>query len=127
MLDEKHVNWIDLSWPRGNNKSAYPATLLVTMVNGAGVLGRICTLVGDMGANIEDMEFLERKPDFYRIKIEIHVSNIKHLLDIITSIEADTDIAEISRYRKMTSDNNVRRESRIMVDTDIFQIETSGK
>ncbi len=127
VLDEKHVNWIDLSWPRGNNKSAYPATLLVTMVNGAGVLGRICTLVGDMGANIEDMEFLERKPDFYRIKIEIHVSNIKHLLDIITSIEADTDIAEISRYRKMTSDNNVRRESRIMVDTDIFQIETSGK
>ena len=69
------------------------------MVNGAGVLGRICTLIGDMGANIIDMVFFERKPDFYRIKVEIHVSDIQHLLNIITSIEADTDIAEIIRFR----------------------------
>ena len=70
------------------------------MVNGAGVLGRICTLVGDMGANIINMVFLERKPDFYRIKVEVHVSNVQHLLNIITSIEADTDIAEILRFRE---------------------------
>ena len=71
------------------------------MVNGAGVLGRICTLVGDMGANIIDMVFLERKPDFYRIKVEVHVSDVQHLLNIITSIEADTDIAEIKRLREV--------------------------
>ena len=74
---------------------------MLTMVNGAGVLGRICTLVGDMGANIIDMVFLERKHDFYRIRIEIHVSNVQHLLNIITSIEADTDIAEVLRFRKI--------------------------
>ena len=44
-----------------------------------------------MGANIVDMVFLERKPDFYRIKVEVHVSDVEHLLNIITSIEADTD------------------------------------
>ena len=100
-FDEKSINWIDLSWPKEKIKMAYPSTFLITMVNGAGVLGRICTLVGDMGANIVDMVFLERKPDFYRIKIEVHVSDIQHLLNIITSIEADTDIAEILRFRKV--------------------------
>ncbi len=98
-FENKNINWIDLSWPKEDTKLAYPTTLLVTMVNGAGVLGRICTLIGDMGANIIDMVFFERKPDFYRIKVEIHVSDIQHLLNIITSIEADTDIAEIIRFR----------------------------
>ena len=100
-FDEKSIDWIDLSWPKDEAKIAYPSTLLLTMVNGAGVLGRICTLVGDMGANIIDMVFLERKPDFYRIKVEVHVSDIHHLLNIINSIEADTDIAEISRGKKI--------------------------
>ena len=99
-FDKKSINWIDLSWPKEEIRIAYPSTLLITMVNGAGVLGRICTLVGDMGANIINMVFLERKPDFYRIKVEVHVSNVQHLLNIITSIEADTDIAEILRFRE---------------------------
>ena len=98
-FDEKSIDWIDLSWPKEQIKMAYPSTFLITMVNDAGVLGRICTLVGDMGANIVDMVFLERKPDFYRIKVEVHVSDVQHLLNIMTSIEADTDIAEIVRFR----------------------------
>jgi (p)ppGpp synthase/HD superfamily hydrolase len=99
-FDQKSISWIDLSWPRGEVKMAYPSTLMLTMVNGAGVLGRICTLVGDMGANIIDMVFLERKHDFYSIRIELHVSDVQHLLNIITSIEADTDIAEVVRFRE---------------------------
>ena len=99
-FDQKSINWIDLSWPLDEVKTAYPSTLMLTMVNGAGVLGRICSLVGDMGANIIDMVFQERKNDFYRIRIEIHVSDVQHLLNIITSIEADTDIAEVIRFRK---------------------------
>ena len=98
-FDKKTSNWLDLQWPRGDTKVAYTSSISVTMVNGAGVLGRICTLVGDMGANITDMNFLERKPDFYRIKIEINVIDVEHLLNIMTSLEADTDIAEIKRFR----------------------------
>ena len=110
-FDQKSINWIDLSWPLDEVKLAYPATIMLTMVNGAGVLGRICTLVGDMGANIIDMVFLERKQDFYRIRIEIHVSDIQHLLNIITSIQADTDIAEVIRYRK-TKESSGKQEPR---------------
>ena len=98
-FDREAVNWIDLKWPNGEIKSSYSSSLTTTMVNGAGVLGRICTLVGEMGANITDMIFLERKQDFYRIKIEINISDIQHLSNIITAIEADTDIAEVKRFR----------------------------
>ena len=37
------------------------------MANDAGVLGRICTLIGEQRANITDIVFTDRKPDFYRM------------------------------------------------------------
>ncbi len=100
---KKHENltetWIDIRWPKIDNQTGYPSSLLITILNSAGVLGRICTLIGDMGANITDMNFMERKADYYKIKIELHIRDIKHLLDILTSVEADTDVAEVLRYR----------------------------
>ena len=37
---------------------------------------------------------------FYSIVIEIHVKDLKHLSDIMTSIEADTDIATVIRTKE---------------------------
>ena len=37
------------------------------MANDAGVLGRICTLIGEQRANITDIVFTDRKPDFFRM------------------------------------------------------------
>ena len=70
------------------------------MVNSVGVLGRICALIGEQGANISDLTFALRKPDFYKTIFELTVRDLKHLHNIITSIEVDIDISEVSRYRK---------------------------
>ena len=99
--------WIDIRWPKIDNQTGYPSSLLLTILNSAGVLGRICTLIGDMGANITDMNFLERKSDYYRVKIELHIRDIKHLLDILTSVEADADVAEALRYRDYSLNSKV--------------------
>ena len=69
--------------------------------NGLGVLGRICSLIGERGANITNIDFVNRKPDFYSIIIEMQVKDLKHLSDIMTSIEADTDIAVVVRTREV--------------------------
>ena len=73
--------------------------LAVTMANDSGVLGRICTLIGEHSANISDIVFTDRKPDFYRMIIDIDVRDIEHLLHIRTALEADSDVTEVSRYR----------------------------
>ncbi|HJO52646.1 MAG TPA: ACT domain-containing protein, partial [Sulfitobacter pontiacus] len=67
--------------------------------NGAGVLGRICTLIGQSSANIADLEFLDRKPDFYRLLIYVELRDIAHLHSLIPMLEAESEVAEISRYR----------------------------
>ena len=62
------------------------------MANDAGVLGRICTLIGEQRANITDIVFTDRKPDFYRMVIDIEVRDMEHLTHVLTAIDADSDV-----------------------------------
>jgi len=94
-------NWIDLSWPEGEAQSSHPTSLTISMYNGMGVLGRICSLIGERGANITNIDFVDRKPDFYKIVIEMHVKDLKHLSDIMTSIDADSDVSVVARTREV--------------------------
>lgn len=91
--------WIDLRWPEGGATAEHSALLEMTIANDAGVLGRICTLIGEQKANITDIIFSERKPDFYRMVIEVEVRDVKHLVHVQTAVEADSDVAEVVRSR----------------------------
>ncbi len=92
-------NWIDLRWTEGMSTATHNTTIEIIMANDAGVLGRICTLIGEHNANIADIHFTDRKPDFYRIMVDMQVRNATHMMHIRTAIEADADIASVIRYR----------------------------
>ena len=58
-------------------------------------------MIGVASANISDLEFLERKPDFYRLLIYVALRDVTHLHSLMTTLEAESDVAEIARYRKI--------------------------
>jgi GTP diphosphokinase / guanosine-3',5'-bis(diphosphate) 3'-diphosphatase len=91
--------WLDLRWHEGNHPAIYGAVIDMTIGNGAGVLGRICTLIGEASANISDLEFLARRPDFFRLLIHVELRDIAHLHSLMLTLEAESDVAEIQRYR----------------------------
>ena len=97
--EDQPERWLDLRWHDGPHPAIYGATLDLTIGNGAGVLGRICTLIGQSSANIADLEFLDRKPDFYRLLIYVELRDVAHLHSLIPMLEAESEVAEISRYR----------------------------
>ena len=97
--ENRAQHWIDLRWTEGMKHAKHAGRLSVTLANGSGVLGRICTLIGEHSANISDIVFVDRKPDYFRMIIDIEVRDIEHLLHIRTALEADNDVAEVSRYR----------------------------
>lgn len=74
------------------------------MANDAGVLGRICTLIGEQRANISDIVFTDRKPDFYRMVIDLEVRDVEHLHNVHTALEADSDVAQVTRFRGMVAE-----------------------
>ena len=98
-FEEKNENWLDLRWPEKFGTEGYSSSVIVTLLNKAGVLGKICSLIGEQKANITDIKFFEERADYYIIYIELDVRNIEHLMNILSAITADEDVAEASRHR----------------------------
>ncbi|MEM9715534.1 MAG: RelA/SpoT AH/RIS domain-containing protein, partial [Pseudomonadota bacterium] len=96
-LEDQTDRWIDLTWSEGQSERTHPVTIEITIRNDAGVLGRVCTLIGENRANISDMEFADRRQDFYRIGMDLDVRDITHLHNVLTALEADEDVAQVQR------------------------------
>lgn len=91
--------WVDVQWRAGRHPAAYSTLLSLTIRHDAGVLGRICSLIGAQGANISNLEFKDRKPDFYRIEVEVELRDQEHLHNLLTALEAESDVAQVARIR----------------------------
>ena len=101
-FEEQPGRWVDLHWHSGRHAAVHTVGLEITISNDAGVLGRICTLIGEQKANISDLRFTDRKPDYYRLIIDVDLRDVEHLHMVMTALEAETDVAQISRHRDMT-------------------------
>ncbi|GHC13305.1 MULTISPECIES: bifunctional (p)ppGpp synthetase/guanosine-3',5'-bis(diphosphate) 3'-pyrophosphohydrolase [Gemmobacter] len=99
--EEQPERWIDLRWQSGRHAAVNTVTLDVTIANDAGVLGRICTLIGEQKANISDLNFVDRKPDFFRLLVDVDLRDVEHLHMVMTALEAESDVAQVSRYRDL--------------------------
>jgi GTP diphosphokinase / guanosine-3',5'-bis(diphosphate) 3'-diphosphatase len=101
-FEEQTDRWVDLSWQSGRHAAVHTVSFELTIANDAGVLGRLCTLIGEQKANISDLTFIDRKPDFYRLIMDVDLRDVEHLHMVMTALEAETDVAQISRHRDLT-------------------------
>ena len=97
--EDQPERWIDLRWHEGKHAAVYDATIDITVANDRGVLGRICTLIGEAGANISDLNFVERKQDFFRVLVRAELRDVAQLHSLMLTLEAENNVAALSRYR----------------------------
>lgn len=98
-FEDQPDRWVDLRWQEGQHRAVNTVTFDISITNDAGVLGRICTLIGEQNANISDLKFIDRKPDYYRLLIDIDLRDAEHLHRVMTAVEADSNVSGISRHR----------------------------
>ncbi len=98
-FEDQPDRWVDLHWQEGTHRSVNTVTFDVTITNDAGVLGRICTLIGEQNANISDLKFIDRKPDYFRLLIDVDLRDREHLHRVATTLEADSNVSSLSRHR----------------------------
>jgi guanosine-3',5'-bis(diphosphate) 3'-pyrophosphohydrolase len=98
-LEEQPERWVDLQWHSGQHPAVHTVSLEITISNDAGVLGRICTLIGEQKANISDLHFVDRKPDFYRLIVDVDLRDAEHLHNVLLALEAESDVASVARHR----------------------------
>jgi GTP pyrophosphokinase/guanosine-3',5'-bis(diphosphate) 3'-pyrophosphohydrolase len=58
-------------------------------------------LIGEQGANISDLVFIDRKPDFYRLIVDVEFRDIRHLHAVMLVLEADSDVSSLNRHRDL--------------------------
>jgi len=100
-LQEESDRWVDLHWHSGPHPAVHTVSLDITISNDAGVLGRICTLIGEQQANISDLLFVDRKPDFYRLIVDVDLRDAEHLHSVMIAVEAESDVSSVSRHRDL--------------------------
>lgn len=98
-FEDNPERWVDLHWQDGTHKAVHSVTLDLTITNDAGVLGRICTLIGEQSANISDLRFIDRKPDYFRLLIDVDLRDAAHLHQVKIALEAESNVSSLSRHR----------------------------
>ena len=86
-----------LNWHEGPFVPIHPVAITASLTNRAGVLGRICNLIGEQNSNISDLLFLERKPKEYRILFEVQVRDCTHLDHVLSAMRTDLEVKFASR------------------------------
>lgn len=97
-FDDQPQRWLDVRWDiEEGHPELFPAKLIVTAINEPGTLGMIATLIGDTGANIDNISIRELSADFREMIIDIEVADLKHLNGIITQLRGKPVVSKVER------------------------------
>jgi len=96
--DGSAEEWLDMFWGEGADAVArYRTRAALTLANEPGALGSVCTGVGALGANIDDMRIVERKPSYYKVVIDLEVRDARHLHRILRALDAQQRVDKVER------------------------------
>jgi GTP pyrophosphokinase/guanosine-3',5'-bis(diphosphate) 3'-pyrophosphohydrolase len=97
--DQEEV-WRDLQWtPEAERNSIARAKLIATIRNSPGVLGQVCTIIGEAGGNIVQLRMHQRQADFFDVDIDVDVNDARHLTHIAAALRANPSVETVERRK----------------------------
>ena len=99
-FEDQEQLWRDLQWtPEASRNTISHARLTATIRNAPGVLGQACTIIGDTGGNILNLEMHKSHQDYFDVDFDIEVKDAKHLTHIAAALRACPNVEEVDRAR----------------------------
>jgi len=96
--DDQPERWLDVRWDiEPGSRDLFPARLVATVINEPGSLGALATLIGETGANIDNIGFTAHSPDFREMTFDLEVADLKHLSDIMARMRASPLVSKVER------------------------------
>ena len=92
--------WQDLHWtPEAERNTVSHGRLIATIRNAPGVLGQVCTIIGDAGGNILNLRMHLRQADFFDVELDLEVVDAKHLTHMAAALRACPSVETVERNR----------------------------
>jgi len=97
-FDDQPERWLDVRWDVDpENRVFFPARIVATVLNEPGSLGALATLIGETGANIDNISFKAHSPDFREMTFDLEVVDLKHLTGALTKLRASPLVSKVER------------------------------
>jgi GTP pyrophosphokinase len=97
-FDDQPERWLDVRWDlEEGQQDFFPAQIVVTAINEPGTLGTIASIIGDTGANIDNITINVLSPDFREIVVDLEVADLKHLNGIMTQLRTKSVVSKVER------------------------------
>ena len=91
--------WVDISWQNAGEAQNHTGRLHVVVANEPGSLGSLSTIIGKSGGNISNLKITNRSLDFFEMLIDVEVSDVRHLTNIMDALRAMPVISSVERAR----------------------------
>jgi len=91
--------WVDLAWDVEETGQPYTGRLYVIVANEPGSLGSLSTVIGKNKANISNLKITNRSVDFFEMLVDLEVTNVKHLTNVMAALRATPVITSVERAR----------------------------
>lgn len=95
LAHEGEAEWIDLRWQEDSEGGS--ARLIVVIRNEPGTLAEMSGILAANSANITNLRLTEREGDFHTYDIVVEVSNLQHVMRIISALRASDAVAQAER------------------------------
>jgi GTP pyrophosphokinase len=97
---ESPERWLDVSWNLGpEGDGSHVGRLHVVLANGPGNLGSMSTVIGRANGNISNLKITSRSVDFFELMVDVEVSDVRHLTNIIAALRATPVVNSVERAR----------------------------
>ena len=91
--------WVDLAWEADETDEPYTGRLHVVVANEPGSLGDLSTVIGKNRANISNLKITNRSVDFFEMLVDVEVTDVKHLTNVMAALRASPVITSVDRAR----------------------------
>jgi GTP diphosphokinase / guanosine-3',5'-bis(diphosphate) 3'-diphosphatase len=97
-LEDQSDQWVDVSWlPDGESPQVFSARIITVVQNSPGSLATVTQIIARAQANISNIKLSQREGQFHTFTIDLEVTDLAHLTNIITALRAAKVISSAER------------------------------
>ncbi len=98
-LEDQPELWVDLGWRKSVEKTASVGQIAVTLEHVPGALAAVTAIIGEAGGNVTNIKTLKRSPSFFDMIMDIEVTDVRHLSQIVAAMHASAYVVAVRRAR----------------------------
>ena len=92
--------WLDIAWGENAENELHTGRLKVMLANEPGALAELSNLIARAGANISNLNIVNRTMGYFELLLDLDVKDLKHLTDIMTTLKGAKEVSYVSRANK---------------------------